>query len=137
MHFLADESCDFAMVRALRVAEHEVLAVADIAPRTLDPNVIDLAVADNRILLTEDKDFGQLVYSNGAPSAGVILLRYAFKARLHIAKTRVELVKQRGDQLAGAFVVVQPGRVRIRPGGPPPSPGITETQGVGEAAEEC
>lgn len=59
MRILADESCDFAMVRALRDAGHEVLAVADVSPRAPDPSVIDLAVNDNRILLTEDKDFGQ------------------------------------------------------------------------------
>src|SRR5687767_11049488 len=71
MRFLADESCDFAIVRALRAAGHDVLAVVDVSPRAADPNVIDLAVRDNRILLTEDKNFGQLVYSSGTPSAGV------------------------------------------------------------------
>jgi predicted nuclease of predicted toxin-antitoxin system len=102
MRFLADESCDFAMVRALRTAGHDVLAVADISPRAPDTNVIDLAVKENRILLTEDKDFGQLVYSSGTPSAGVVLLRYTFKARVDVARALPELVRQKGDRLAGA-----------------------------------
>ena len=61
LRFLADESCDFAIVRALRDAGHDVLAVADVSPRAPDPDVIDRAVRDSRVLLTEDKDFGQLV----------------------------------------------------------------------------
>jgi len=61
--FLADESCDFAVVRSLRSAGYDVVAIAEIAPRTQDPEVIDLAVQQRRVLLTEDKDFGQLVYA--------------------------------------------------------------------------
>ena len=43
MRFLADESCDFAIVRALRAAGHEIQAVADLAPRADDPDIIRLA----------------------------------------------------------------------------------------------
>ena len=63
MCFLADESCDFAVVRALRGAGHDVVAVAEVSPRAEGEVVIDLAVRGGRILLTEDKDFGQLVYA--------------------------------------------------------------------------
>ena len=65
MRFLADESCDFAVVRALRTAGHKVLAVAEISPRANDSEVIRLALEQDLILLTEDKDFGQLVYAHG------------------------------------------------------------------------
>jgi len=92
------------------------VAVADIAPRAPDPGVIALAVQQSRVLLTEDKDFGQLVYASGTPTADVVLLRYGFKARVDAVRTLLELVQQKGDQLTGAFVVVQPGRARIRPG---------------------
>jgi len=76
LRFLADESCDFAAVRALRAAGHEVTAVAELAPRAPDEAVVDLALREGSILLTEDKDFGQLVYAGGLPTAGVILIRY-------------------------------------------------------------
>jgi predicted nuclease of predicted toxin-antitoxin system len=75
MRLLADESCDFAVVRSLRAAGHDVKAVAEVSPRAQDSDVIRIAAGENRILLTEDKDFGRLVYA-GAPSAGVILIRY-------------------------------------------------------------
>jgi len=74
VRFLADESCDFAVVRSLRNAGFDVVAVAEVAPRALDEAVIELAVREDRIVLTEDKDFGQLVYGSGRPSSGVILL---------------------------------------------------------------
>jgi predicted nuclease of predicted toxin-antitoxin system len=61
MRLVADESCDGAVVRALRAAGHDVLAIAEVAPGADDSTVIDLAGRANSILLTEDKDFGQLV----------------------------------------------------------------------------
>lgn len=76
MRFLADESCDFAIVRRLREDGYDVVAVAEIAPRAEDNRVVDLAVRDRRILLTEDKDFGQLLYAHGQAAPGIIFLRY-------------------------------------------------------------
>lgn len=113
MRFLADGSCDFALVRALRVAGHDVLAVAEITPRAEDAEVIDLALGEGRMVLTEDKDFGRLVYAHGQKTGGVILLRYPVSGRMRLAHDLVELVNERGDRLIGCFVVIQPGRVRI------------------------
>ena len=92
MRFLADESCDFNAVRALREAGFDVLAVVEVSPRATDDRVIELAVLEDRILLTEDKDFGQLVYASAETSPGVVLMR---------------------EGLRGSFAVLQPGRVRI------------------------
>ena len=119
MRFLADESCDSIMVRALREAGHDVLAVSDVTPRAVDSEVIELALREKRILLTEDKDFGQLVYSHGQKTMGVIFLRFPFSARRQISKEVCNLVKQKGERLTGCFVTVQPGRIRIShiPGG--------------------
>lgn len=115
MRFLADESCDFAIVRALRRARHDVTAVAEIAPRAEDPAVIALARSEGRVLLTEDKDFGQLVFASGTPSPGVILFRFVAKDRESLLRITVDLVEKRGPQLSGRFVVVQPGRIRFGP----------------------
>lgn len=62
LRFLADENCDFAIVRALRLEGFEVLAVSEYTHRSDDRVLIDLAFSEQRILLTEDKDFGWLVY---------------------------------------------------------------------------
>lgn len=114
MRFLADESCDFAVVRALRAAGHDVLAVAELFPRLEDVAVLDLAIRQKRITLTEDKDFGQLVFADRRATGGVILVRFPLRARGDLAGTMVQLVRRRGERLTGCFVVVQPGRVRIR-----------------------
>ncbi len=111
--FLADESCDFGVVLALRAAGFRVTAVSEVAPGANDNIVIDLANRERSILVTEDKDFGQLVYASGHESAGILLVRYPFSLRKKLFKDIVQIVSQRGDELAGAFTVLQPGRVRI------------------------
>ena len=113
MRFLADESCDFAVVRALRAAGHDVLAVTEVSPSAEDQVVIDLSVHESRVLLTEDKDFGQLVYASGRPAAGVLFIRFPGRARETLCRVVVDLVQKKGDKLVGRFVVVQPGRIRI------------------------
>lgn len=118
MRFLADESCDSAVVRALRAAGHDVLSVAGVSPRADDAHVVRLAVSEERILLTEDKDFGRLVFAHGERSRGVVLLRFPASARERIAGNLVRLVEQQGERLSECFVVVQPGRIRLtRPPG--------------------
>ena len=114
MRFLADESCDFALVRALRGAGFDVVAVAELSPRALDEQVIDLAVQESRILLTEDKDFGQLIYASARRSGGVILVRFPGAVRKQMPDAVLDFVHKRQDQLAGCFAVVQPGRIRVR-----------------------
>ena len=111
--FLADESCDFGVVLALRAAGFRVTAVSEVAPGSDDNVVIDLSDRERSILITEDKDFGQLVYASGRESAGVLLVRYPFFLRSRLFKDIVQIVRQRGNELAGAFTVMQPGRIRI------------------------
>jgi predicted nuclease of predicted toxin-antitoxin system len=113
MRFLADESCDFAAVRALRAAGHDVVAVAEIARGAEDSAVVELTRSEGRILLTEDKDFGQLVFAAAHRTAGVVLLRWPVTARGTLGSALVELVAANGDALLGSFAVVEPGRVRI------------------------
>ena len=113
MRFVADESCDYAAVRALRNEGYDVVAVAEAAPQTEDPDVLELAYQENRVLLTEDKDFGQLVFSAGQQAAGVVLLRFPAAARAAIGQAVVEMCRRLGDGLVGSFVVLEPGRLRI------------------------
>ena len=106
MRFLADESCDFAVVHALN-------AVRDAIPGAADFEVIEMAVRESRVLLTEDKDFGQLVFASAAESSGVVLIRFPANAREAMAQSIVELAENEEHKLEGRFAVVQPGRVRV------------------------
>jgi predicted nuclease of predicted toxin-antitoxin system len=113
LRFLADESCDFAVVRALRAADYDVLAVSEFMQRSADAQLIELASQERRILITEDRDFGWLVFVSRTESAGVILLRFPGNARKTLAEVVLRMVREQRDNLAGSFVVVQPGHVRI------------------------
>ena len=118
LRFLADGSCDFVVVRALRARNYDVLAVSEVTSRSDDRELIDQAHRERRILLTEDKDFGWLVYVSNADSSGVILIRFPGNARQTLVQTVQQIVEDQGERLLKAFVVVQPGHVRIshRPG---------------------
>lgn len=115
MRFLADESCDFAVVEALRAAGHDVAAVARVARGAEDSEVIDLARSGRRVLITEDKDFGHLVFAAAKQASGVIFLRFPQNVRSRLVPAVLELVSARGETLFGCFVVVEPGQVRITP----------------------
>jgi len=111
--FLADESCDFAVVRALRADGFDVLAVSEATSRSIDRDLIKQASDEQRILLTEDKDFGWLVFVSYVDSPGVILIRFPGRARRTLGQAMSRFVRQQGERLRGAFVVVQPGHIRI------------------------
>jgi predicted nuclease of predicted toxin-antitoxin system len=113
MQFLADENCDFAVVRALRAAGHDVLAVSEFQQRSVDKDLMELARKEQRILLTEDKDFGRLAYVSNVESTGVVLIRFPGHARRTLATSITQLVNEHGPELKDSFVVLQPGSVRI------------------------
>lgn len=118
LRFLADESCDFAVVRALRADGHDVFAVSEVMNRSDDRELIEQAYREQRVLLTEDKDFGWLVYVSHADSSGVILIRFPGDARRSLVRAVRQVVEEQSERLFKAFVVVQPGHIRIshRPG---------------------
>jgi len=113
MQFLADESCDFGVVKALRKAGYEIKAIAEMAPGISDDEVAELSVCERRILITEDKDFGQLVYTKSQASCGIIFIRFPANDRLLLPDMIVKLVKEQNHKLYNRFVIVQPRRIRI------------------------
>ena len=118
MKFLADESCAGPVIRALRDAGHDVAAIAEVAKGAADEVVMDLALGERRILITEDSDFGELVYARGHSTAGVMLVRFPNRVRQTKPASVVEAVAKLGARLMDTFTVVEPGRVRIA-GRPP------------------
>jgi predicted nuclease of predicted toxin-antitoxin system len=61
--FLADESCDFSVVRRLQAQGFDVTALLEVDRGAPDERVIELARSEQRILITEDRDFGRLVFA--------------------------------------------------------------------------
>lgn len=95
-------------------AGHDVLAVAELAAGLDDTAVMDIAVREERLLLTEDKDFGRLVYAYSQQSSGVIFIRYPALARQTLPKAITALISTKTQvDLSASFTVISPGRVRI------------------------
>ena len=75
MLFIVDESTGAAVVEFLRGLGHDVLAVSESIPQADDSVILDWAVKDKRILITNDKDFGELVFRSDVVHACIVLLR--------------------------------------------------------------
>ena len=115
MNFLADEGVDFPVVERLRGDGHEVLYVAEMDPGISDEKVLAIANDKNALLLTADKDFGELIYRLRRISAGVLLMRLAGLSPARKAELVSSVVHDHGEKLIHTFTVVTPGMVRVRP----------------------
>ena len=115
MNIVADECCDALLVGALRNAGHDVLYIKEFAPGSEDITVLQLSVEQDRILLSEDKDFGELVVRLRLRAYGVVLLRvHSTDSTVKFERLR-ELFQNHSHRLAGSFVVVDEAKTRFRP----------------------
>jgi predicted nuclease of predicted toxin-antitoxin system len=114
MNVLADESVETQVVERLRADGHVVTYIAELAPSVSDDQVLDRANAESELLLTSDKDFGDLVYRLGRIHSGVVLTRLTGLAATVKADSVSQVFRDHATELAGAFTVVSPGAVRIR-----------------------
>jgi len=114
MRLLADECFDERLASALRAAGHDVVRIP--ARSGLD----DLAVArraerEDRVLLTQDTDFGRIALRHGQPRTGVILLRASVVDPEAVATRLVHLIAHSGKDLSNAITVLDDRGVRSRP----------------------
>jgi predicted nuclease of predicted toxin-antitoxin system len=116
MRIVADESLDMPIVRALRAGGHEVLSVQESHPTSNDTAVLALANEQGAVLFTTDPDFGELVFRLGRAHHGVVLVRLEGLGEDTKQRLVLDAVAQHGQEMAGAFTVIAPGLVRIRPG---------------------
>jgi predicted nuclease of predicted toxin-antitoxin system len=91
------------------------VAVAETLAGASDDQVLAMAVADQRILVTEDRDFGELVVRQRMAVGGVVLLELDPLSNDAAAARVTEVISAQADKLSASLVVVEPGRVRIRP----------------------
>ena len=115
MLWLADECVAASLVEALRNSGHDVVYIAETAAGFSDADVIAFAAREARLLLTEDKDFGDLVLRRAHPVPGLVLMRVGSEnARLQALRLAAA-IDQYGEQLFGQYVVVEEARFRARP----------------------
>lgn len=119
MRFVADESLDGPIVDRLRLDGHEVAYVAEMQPGIEDPDVLTLSRQQGIVLLTADKDFGDLVYRQGLSHCGILLVPL-FGLEPQDKSHAVSLaIKTHGSELENAFSVLTVDTLRIRRNYPP------------------
>ena len=102
------------VVERLRQDSHDVVYVAELAPSITDDEVLREANGRSAVLVTADKDFGELVFRQRVIHAGVVLLRLAGLANTTKGEIVAEVCRFRATELIGSFTVISPGQVRIR-----------------------
>ena len=114
MRLLANENFPGDAVDALRQAGHDIVWVRTDTPGVSDEEVLRRARIEKRVLLTFDKDFGDLVFRAGQyVSSGIVLFRISPISPDYVARAVVKALESRSDW-TGLFAVVQEDRIRIR-----------------------
>ena len=116
MNFLADESVDRQIVERLQNEGHSVRYVVDMEPGICNGDVVEIANQMKAILLTADKDFGEMVFQQRLVNRGVVLIRLAGLSPTHKAGIVASAIRNHLTELTQAFSVVTPGAIRIRRG---------------------
>ncbi|MBI4689295.1 MAG: DUF5615 family PIN-like protein [Nitrospirae bacterium] len=114
MKFLANENVAGDAVAALRGKGHDVLWIRTDSPGYDDRTILARAVEENRILITFDKDFGELAFHSHLPAnCGIILFRISAPSSSVIANAVVAAIEAHSDW-CGHFSVVEENRIRMR-----------------------
>jgi len=114
MKFLIDESVEKPIVDWLRNQKYDVIYIAEKSPAITDEEVIRFANSETRILITNDKDFGELIFRQGRITQGILLIRAANEESSNKIRLVKEVLKEVKDKLKGNFVVVNETGIRIR-----------------------
>jgi predicted nuclease of predicted toxin-antitoxin system len=114
IHFVADESVDATIFAALRQEGFFVYSIQENQFGIIDEEVLDVANERKAILLTEDKDFGELVYRLKLPHCGILLMRLIGLTTEEKATAALKTVQSHLQELPNNFTVLKDGKVRIR-----------------------
>ena len=113
MKFLADENIGFGIIKSLRKRGYNVKSIRDIQLGLKDSEVLLIANKEKRILITTDKNFGELVFVNKLVHTGVILLRLKKETTTEKLRVLTSLFEKQ-LKLDGKFTVVTENKIRIR-----------------------
>ena len=111
VRLFADECVANSTIERLLSAGFDITRAADICPSVDDEQVLATAYQDGRVLLTADKDFGELAVRFGRPTRGVVNLALGDLATAARARIAVARLTELGDRILGNLVTIEPGRV--------------------------
>ena len=115
MLLLADENFPGSAVTALARAGHDMVWIRTASPEMPDDEIFKWAVREGRVILTFDKDFGEIARrARVSGPCGIVLFRLAITPSSLLCDKIIETISSRSDW-AGNFAVVEANRVRIKP----------------------
>lgn len=112
---LADENIDHNLIKAIRNAGFEVHSIYESNRGMSDEAIIGFSRNPPRIILTEDKDFGEWVFAHHISDISVIFLRYAFSETEIISEILIRLLNERSEGLFGHFTTITTQKIRSKP----------------------
>ena len=114
LSLLADENIDQRLVSSLRLAGIFVYSVAESSPGISDEEVMRLSENLSAMILTDDKDFGEIVFRKQRSCRGIVLLRLTGVDYSRKADHVIQVIDRYGSEMIGKFVVITAERVRMR-----------------------
>ncbi|MEJ5312194.1 MAG: DUF5615 family PIN-like protein [Anaerolineae bacterium] len=120
IRFLADACCDALVVRTLRALAYDVAFVAETEPDKSDEAILGQSLEEQRVILTEDRDFCTLVFRDRRPAYGIVLMRIPPTERPRRADRITTLVAEYPSRLPGSMTTLSLTNIRIRPLPTPP-----------------
>lgn len=115
LRFLFDENIPRDLGLVVREEGHDVAFLIDFSPGIPDEEVLERATSERRVLVTEDSDFGRLVFGDGLAAIGIVLIRIApWKGALRKTRLR-QVLRQEAPRLPGHFTTLSERTTRFRP----------------------
>jgi len=115
VRLIADENVTGTVIETLRHRGHDVLAVKESLRSQPDEAILARAQAEQRILITHDKDFGELAYRTRLPASGGVILFRLSGSSSSVDNTRMTQVLESRTDWAGHFSVITDDKIRMRP----------------------
>ena len=116
MRLLADENFPLTSVKLLRQVGYDVVAIQEISPSVADTDVLLRAVAEGRILLTFDRDYGELIYRYQEPAPPAVLyFRQGPYTAAELAQSVQFVLSDTSAELFGQFIILTPQTIRRKP----------------------
>lgn len=114
IHFLIDLGVSKKVEEWLQEQGYNITAVRELNPKMTDKDILNLADSENRMVITMDKGFGELVYGSGLSHSGVLLLRLESASGEEKVGIITKILSEYSDELRNNFCVFQNGKLRIR-----------------------
>jgi predicted nuclease of predicted toxin-antitoxin system len=115
MKFLVDENIGVSLINFLRDKEYDVKSVSEFFPSNDDASLIKIACKEDRIIITNDKDFGYLSFKAKSPPPSIILFRFKEEIPHQKVNALEAILDFPIDKIKNHFIVVSENKIRIRP----------------------